>query len=356
MNRLPALSVARLRIFAGLTIAAAAAISFESIRHLAVIGGFGTLAILFPLTLDAVAAYGMDLWVRRSPAARQAKWLALSAIFGSLVANVVDHWLTQRAVLGAVLGAVPPGMLAALLAVAHKHASGTEDQAVPFDPAVRDAVWSALPQADRRVVPPPDRYVVPSEVLALAVPTVGPLDAMADFRSHEDKFWSKVEMGGPEECWPFVGSRTPEGYGKFTIGDRTYRAHRIAWSIATNQVVSGDLMVRHLKCDNPPCCNPAHLAEGTAADNAADRVQRLAKLEVVQSLDAKIMERSTRRTSAARTPNPAVRRTTSATVHSDSDIVTWIKDQPSPTKRAVMAKYSVGSGRALRLISQAKEV
>jgi hypothetical protein len=181
MNRLPALSVARLRIFAGLTIAAAAAISFESIRHLAVIGGFGTLSILFPLTLDAVAAYGMDLWVRRSPAARQAKWLALAAIFGSLIANVVDHWLTQRAVLGAVLGAVPPGMLAALLAVAHKHASGTEDQAVRFDPAVRDAVWSALPQADRHVVPPPDRYLVPDRIVVpvrsgpIEGPAVGPM-------------------------------------------------------------------------------------------------------------------------------------------------------------------------------------
>jgi hypothetical protein len=279
MNRLPALSVARLRIFAGLTIAAAAAISFESIRHLAVIGGFGTLAILFPLTLDAVAAYGMDLWVRRSPAARQAKWLALSAIFGSLVANVVDHWLTQRAVLGAVLGAVPPGMLAALLAVAHKHASGTEDQTVPFDPAVRDAVWSALPQADRHVVPPPDRYVLPDRVLGL-------------------------DRSGPIEG-PAVGP-----------------------------------MVRRI---NVPTYDEL------------DR-QLSDRGDVVQSLETKLADRGVaRRTSAARTPSPAVRRTTSATVHSDSDIVTWIKDQPSPTKRAVMAKYSVGSGRALRLIAQAKE-
>ncbi len=37
--------------------------------------------------------------------------------------------------------------------------------------------------------------------------------------------------------------------------------------------VPDGLFVRHT-CDNPPCCNPAHLLIGTAADNTHDAIER----------------------------------------------------------------------------------
>lgn len=317
----------RLRAFAAVTITSAAVISFDSIRHLATVYGFAELSWMFPLTLDAVAAFGMDLWIRESAAMRSARTLALVAIGLSLVSNVADHWLSQRSVLAALLGAVPPAMLAALLAVLHRHQVGRPGGDA-YEP-VGDPAW----------------YDLTAPISALAVSPSRPRTAYDDFRDHEDRFWSKVEMGGIDDCWPWTGRASIEGYGKITIGTRDYRAHRVAWSIANNGPAPDDLMVRHLKCDNPPCCNPAHLAIGTAADNGADRSARILREKLAGS------PVPVKRTAAARAPRTAGTKT--VTLHTDADVLGWIKSQASVTKRSVMSRWGVGSGRALRLIKEA---
>ena len=48
--------------------------------------------------------------------------------------------------------------------------------------------------------------------------------------------------------------------------------HRVAWKLA-NGPIPPRLMVLH-SCDVPPCCNPAHLHLGTAADNSREMVER----------------------------------------------------------------------------------
>lgn len=64
-------------------------------------------------------------------------------------------------------------------------------------------------------------------------------------------------------------SKDGNGYGKLKVpGGYTVRAHRFAYFLA-NGTDPGELMVCH-RCDNPPCCNPAHLFLGTNQDNQRD--------------------------------------------------------------------------------------
>lgn len=45
-------------------------------------------------------------------------------------------------------------------------------------------------------------------------------------------------------------------------------AHRVALELS-GFILRDDDVVMH-RCDNPPCCNPAHLSIGTAAENSRD--------------------------------------------------------------------------------------
>lgn len=85
-------------------------------------------------------------------------------------------------------------------------------------------------------------------------------------------FWDRVDVGGPEDCWEWLSGRHPQGHGQCTIDGRKVYAHRHAFEL-TNGPIPVGLVIRH-RCDNPPCCNPAHLLSGTVADNARDAVER----------------------------------------------------------------------------------
>lgn len=87
------------------------------------------------------------------------------------------------------------------------------------------------------------------------------------------RFWGKVAMGGPDECWPWMADRTPAGYGRILINDRVHHANRVAWVLANDQMVPAGMQVCHT-CDNPACCNPAHLWIGTQTENQRDRIAK----------------------------------------------------------------------------------
>ncbi len=83
----------------------------------------------------------------------------------------------------------------------------------------------------------------------------------------------RVVVGGPDECWEWSGARLPKGYGILTARGLRLYAHREAWVEANGRPVPPGMYVRHT-CDNPPCCNPAHLLLGTPMDNYNDMRSR----------------------------------------------------------------------------------
>lgn len=92
-------------------------------------------------------------------------------------------------------------------------------------------------------------------------------------RVPDRRFWSLVDRSaGAGGCWPFVGHRTPKGYGQVKRDGEVVYAHRYAF-VLSGRVIGDGQLVRHA-CDNPPCCNPSHLNAGSAADNTRDMVER----------------------------------------------------------------------------------
>jgi len=85
-----------------------------------------------------------------------------------------------------------------------------------------------------------------------------------------ERFWSKVKMSNSEKCWEWQAGRSWAGYGDFSMGRKRKHiiASRFAWELTNGPVPKGKCVLH--TCDNPPCCNPAHLFLGSRKQNSED--------------------------------------------------------------------------------------
>lgn len=94
-----------------------------------------------------------------------------------------------------------------------------------------------------------------------------------------ERFNSKVDRRGQDECWPWLGTMEPEGYGVFAVTPRMQRkAHRLSYEKEVGPIPEG-LTIDHtchdpLVCPGGPTCphrrcvNPRHLEPVTRGENA----------------------------------------------------------------------------------------
>lgn len=103
------------------------------------------------------------------------------------------------------------------------------------------------------------------------------------------RFWSRVDKGSPDECWPWTACMGA-GYGRVAAGSYlggpvTWDAHRVAWTL-TNGPIPDGMEIDHVchtndvtcvvgdQCPHRACVNPAHLEPVTHHENALRREQR----------------------------------------------------------------------------------
>jgi len=88
----------------------------------------------------------------------------------------------------------------------------------------------------------------------------------------KNRYWNYIDKREDDKCWNWLGSIDSDGYGQFTIGHNTFKSHRVMYILVYGKIGKDRLIIH--SCDNPSCCNPKHLKEGTCKDNMIDKVNK----------------------------------------------------------------------------------
>ena len=118
------------------------------------------------------------------------------------------------------------------------------------------------------------------------------------------RFWAKVQVGQPDECWPWLACKESSGYGRvgagFALGGPSiWKAHRVAWTLINGPIPDGaeidhlchtlDLScVQGSECPHRGCVNPNHLEPVTHRENALRRESRLTRFACGHPYSARV--------------------------------------------------------------------
>lgn len=84
------------------------------------------------------------------------------------------------------------------------------------------------------------------------------------------RYWKKVQISGPDECWEWTGAKVSAGYGNIAVDKRSVQAHRVGYELSTGMAIPSDMTVDHL-CYNKACQNPKHFEIVTRSENSRRR-------------------------------------------------------------------------------------
>lgn len=77
-----------------------------------------------------------------------------------------------------------------------------------------------------------------------------------------ERVFKKVEVA---DCWYWLGTIQPNGYGKININGQNKLAHRFMWTYLVGPIPK-DYQIDHL-CKVKSCVNPDHLQPVTSQEN-----------------------------------------------------------------------------------------
>lgn len=78
----------------------------------------------------------------------------------------------------------------------------------------------------------------------------------------EEQFWDNLEVEEEDGCWLWIGSKTPDGYGRFRVQGVDTLAGRYAYQKYIGEIPDKHRLFR--KCEVRLCVNPEHMHPKTS--------------------------------------------------------------------------------------------